>query len=116
MVSDALRRVMLAAEGAGELSGDDVHRGRAEHPVCGDVVQVDVRVTKGTVAELAWRATGCPACMAVAAAAPGGLRGVAVADAAVALRTRLTALGGLSAHERHAEKLLLRALESALAP
>ena len=35
MVTKALRDVMLAADGAGRLTGDGVSTGCAEHPVCG---------------------------------------------------------------------------------
>ena len=114
-MTEALRRVMSAAEGAGELTGDDVRRGKAEHPVCGDVVGIDVRLRDNVIEDLAWRARGCPACIAVAAAAPGALRGAAIADAPARLRERLTELGGLQPHERHAERLLLDALAGARA-
>ncbi len=113
MVSPALRAVMQAAEGAGELAGEGVRRGRAEHAVCGDVVQVDVRLAGAVISALAWRASGCPATMAVAAAAPAALRGVPLADAAASLDGHLRALGGLSATERHAQALFLAALGAA---
>jgi NifU-like protein involved in Fe-S cluster formation len=114
VVSDALRAVMLAADGAGTLAGDEVRRGRAEHPSCGDVVEVQVRIADAAIAELAWRASGCPACMAVAAAARVALRAAPLQAAPARLRARLEALGGLAPHERHAERLFLRALAQAL--
>jgi NifU-like protein involved in Fe-S cluster formation len=113
VVSDALRRVMLAAEGSGELACTGVSTGRAAHPVCGDEVAVDVVLRDGVVEDLAWRARGCPACLAVAAAAPAALRGALVGEAAPRLRRRLDQLGGLAAHERHAERLFLDALRAA---
>lgn len=112
-MSDALRRVMLAAEGAGELGGGGVQSGRASHPVCGDEVAVDVRLSGDIVEELAWRARGCPACVAVAAAAPEALRGAARGEAPELLRGRLDQLGGLARHERHAERIFLEALAQA---
>lgn len=115
MVAPPLRAVMLAAEGVGRLEGDAVRSGRAEHPVCGDVVEVDLSLADGRVAELRWRASGCPATTAVCAAAPGALRGLAPADLAAALARRLGQLGGLAPHERHAERLFLDAVRSALA-
>jgi NifU-like protein involved in Fe-S cluster formation len=114
VVTERLRQVMLAAEGAGELAGVGVARGRAEHPVCGDVVRVDLRLRGGRIAALAWGARGCPACVAVAAAAPAALCGAPLAEAAPRLRRRLDELGGLAAHEQHAEQLLLRALAAAV--
>ena len=111
----ALRDVMLAGEGAGELSGAEVRRGEAEHPVCGDVVQVDCRLSEGRVLELAWRAQGCPATLAVAASASKALLGRRAQDAAGLLAGRLEALGGLDPEEHHAQRLFLLALSRATA-
>jgi NifU-like protein involved in Fe-S cluster formation len=114
MVGDALRAVMQAAPGAGELAGDGARHGHAEHPVCGDRVEVSVRVAAARVEALAWRALGCPASVAVAAAAHAALVGQPVAEAAVRLRQRLDGLGGLAPHERHAEQMFLRAFRAAV--
>lgn len=113
-MNEALRRLLLAAEGAGELEGPDVGRGRATHPVCGDEVLLTARVVDGRVADLAWRASGCPATLAVAAAAYRTLRGVPVEDASQRLREHLAVLGGLAPHEGHAERIVLDALARAL--
>lgn len=110
MVTDALRRVMLAADGAGELEGGDVVSASSEHPVCGDMIEVDLRLRDGLVADLAWRAHGCPATMAVAAAAREALHGCELRDAGARLRQRVADLGGLAATEQHALALFERAL------
>lgn len=126
MVSDALRQVMLAADGAGELavqsasqhsgqnsspeSGEEVLTGRAEHPVCGDLIEVDLRVADGLITDLAWRAEGCPATMAVAAAARRALQGHPLVGAGARLRRRVQDLGGLAKTEQHAIALFERAL------
>ena len=116
MVGDALRRVMVAADGAGDLEGADVLAGAAEHPVCGDQVTVMLRLrAPGVIDELRWQAQGCPACLAVAAAAPAALRGAPASEVAARLRARLAALGDLAAHERHAERLFVSAVSRALA-
>lgn len=121
-MNDALRRVMLAREGAGTLASDaPIGRGRAEHPVCGDEVAVEIVLgeeepgRQAIVADLAWQAVGCPATLAVAAAAREALVGAPVSAAAERLRGRLDALGGLAAHEGHAEKMMLRAFDAAAA-
>ncbi len=114
MVSDALRLVMLAGEGSGELAGEGISGGRAEHPVCGDVVALEVRLVQGRVEDLAWRASGCPACMAVSAAAFKALRGFSAAEAAKRLHDHLEELGGLKPFERHAENLVVRAFREAV--
>ena len=113
MVADALREVMLAADGAGELSGDAVTTGTAEHPICGDVLELDCRVTDGRLVDLAWRATGCPATTAVAAAA-FAVRGQPIDQVEASLRQRLHALGGLHKTESHALALFLRAFDRAV--
>ncbi len=109
----ALREVMLQGEGAGELAGAEVRTGEAEHPVCGDVVEVDCRFAEGRILELAWRAQGCPATLAVAASASKALLGRRARDAAGLLAGRLDELGGLDAHEHHAKRLFLLALSRA---
>jgi NifU-like protein involved in Fe-S cluster formation len=110
VVSPELRHAAERATGAGRL--EDALSGRAEHPICGDELAVDVHVREGVIAALAWRARGCPATLAVAGCLHDAWVGVAVDAAAGALRARLGS--GLAAHERHAEKLALRALEQAL--
>ena len=110
------------APGAGDLTGPGVGTGSAEHPVCGDVVRVQVRCVLGRIEALAWRAKGCPATLAVAAAAHAALVGALVAaslgearaELSKRLADRLAALGGLARHERHAERIFQDALDQAL--
>ncbi|MHC5063567.1 MAG: iron-sulfur cluster assembly scaffold protein [Planctomycetota bacterium] len=109
-MEDALRKLMLAAEGAGELQGEDVQRGRAEHPVCGDVLELSWREDSGAITELAWRAKGCPATLAAAAAAHAILPGKPRARAEQELRDHIRSLGGLKPHEEHSQRMVLRAL------
>lgn len=113
MVATGLREVLVRGEGAGECVGADAVVGTAEHPVCGDQVQLSLRLGNGAIVELRWRAAGCPASMAVAALAAKVLVGVPVAAAPAALRAAIVAHGGLAAAERHAEAMVLRALAQA---
>lgn len=110
MVSEALRQVMLAAAGAGRLTGVDLVVAAAEHPVCGDLLEFDCRLDDGVVLECAWRAEGCPATMAVAAALPQALVGHPIGEAGARLRRLIADLGGLAATESHALAMALRAL------
>lgn len=109
-----MRELWRAGVGAGELGDRATGRGRAEHAVCGDVVAFEVRVADGVVEDLAWRAAGCPATLAVAAASHAALLGAPIGDAAARLARRLAELGGLARHERHAERLVLEAFAAAL--
>lgn len=113
MVAAALRLLLGRNERVGECAGAGVRSGVAEHPVCGDQVQLSVRLEAGRLLDVRWRAAGCPASMAVAALAADVLVGVAIGDAASTLRTAVAAHGGLAAAERHAEALVLRALAQA---
>ena len=99
----------------GHVATGHVATGRAEHPICGDVVEVDVRIDAGRILDLRWRANGCPATHAVAACAHGALPGSEVAAAAMTLRRALATLGDLAAAERHAEALFGRAFTAAVA-
>jgi NifU-like protein involved in Fe-S cluster formation len=123
MVSEQLRQVALRSEGVGEFVGASTGSGSAEHPSCGDRVELSVQFSappdhspvgpRARLAGVRWRASGCPATMAVAALAAKALVDVAVGDAADVLRRAIAAHGGLAAHERHAEAIVLRALAAA---
>ncbi|MEO6596800.1 MAG: iron-sulfur cluster assembly scaffold protein, partial [Planctomycetota bacterium] len=114
MVDQRLRDVLLRAEGIGEFEGPGTASGSAEHPVCGDRVVLSVLVANAVLRAVRWRATGCPASMAIAALAAKVLVDVPVPEAADALRAAISAHGGLAAHERHAEGMAQRALAAAL--
>lgn len=112
MVSAALRALLQQAPGAGELTGPDVLRARAEHAVCGDEVELFVRVDGETVTEFAWQARGCPACVAVVASARDAVVGTPIGEAKARVAQRVASLGGLLATEQHALKLVGEALAS----
>ena len=115
MVGARLLAVLQAGAFAGDCVGNHVVVGRAEHPVCGDEVQMGLRVVDGCVLEAAWRAQGCPATLAVAALAAQVLRSVPVGAVPHTLTQAVAAHGGLAAAERHAEAMVQRALAAALA-
>lgn len=119
MVSPQLRALAAKAPGAGRLNEEQVvgarcATGRAEHPVCGDEVEVDLACDAGRIQALAWRARGCPATYAVAAAAHEALVGWVLAGAQDRLRQALAQRGDLGPAERHAEAMFVRAFEAAL--
>ena len=115
MVTASLRAVLERGFGAGDLVAANVRSGAAEHPVCGDIVQLQVHQEGSTVRAVRWRANGCPASMAVAALAAEVLVDVPVAEMQVVLQQAIAAHGGLARHEHHAEAMILRALREATA-
>lgn len=114
MVAPGLRQLLDRGLGVGDLDGPDVVRGDAEHPVCGDHVELSARVVADVVREVRWRARGCPASMAIAALCSEVLVDVPRGDVERALRDAIAAHGGLARHEHHAESMVLRALRAAL--
>jgi nitrogen fixation protein NifU and related proteins len=114
MVGPRLRELLRAGEGAGDCTGAGVVIGSAEHPACGDIVQLSVRRENGLIHEVRWRAQACPATVAVAALAANVLREVPEATAARVVEAAIAADGGLAAHERHAAAIVLRALAAAV--
>lgn len=114
MVSPQLRALLERGNGAGAFDGPDVRSGAAEHPVCGDQVELSVQLDGDVVRAVRWRASGCPASMAVAALCAEALRDMPAAECAAALQGAIAAHGGLARHERHAEAMAIRALRAAL--
>ncbi len=120
MVTPQLAALAAAAKGAGRIEcAESTHAcvgtGRAEHPMCGDEVEVDLAVDAGRIVDLRWRAHGCPATYAVAAVAHAALVGWNVDGATQRLREALAQRGDLAKTERHAEAMFGRALAAALA-
>lgn len=114
MVTEALKAVLDRGFGVGDLAGDDVGVGFAEHPICGDQVQLSVRHDGGTIRSVRWRASGCPASMAIAALAAEVLEDVAVSSFEGVLRQAIGEHGGLLRHEHHAEAMVVRAVREAV--
>jgi NifU-like protein involved in Fe-S cluster formation len=112
MVAVGLRALLERGAGVGEFEGAD--SGYAEHPVCGDRMELSVQREAGVVRAVRWRASGCPASMAVAALCAEVLVNVPVHRVESVLRAGITARGGLERHEQHAERMALRAIREAL--
>ncbi|MFT4514281.1 MAG: hypothetical protein ACI89X_000794 [Planctomycetota bacterium] len=114
MVKEALKAVLERGFGVGELTGENVGSGFAEHPICGDRVQLSVRHEDGVVHEVRWRADGCPASMAIAALAAEVLVDVPETKFEAVLHQAIGSHGGLARHEHHAEAMVVRAMREAL--
>jgi NifU-like protein involved in Fe-S cluster formation len=108
VVGAALRPLIQVPTGMGELSGPDVRSARAENAACGDRLELFVRCAGDRVEEVRYRATACPATVAVAELATRSWPGQRwVPDALRTLvRAEAERLGGLSRTEQHALDLL----------
>jgi nitrogen fixation protein NifU and related proteins len=99
---------------AGELPGADADV-TVENPVCGDVLQLMLRVEQGRVAEARFKAQGCVATMACASLLTELIQGRATEGLKTFERQELVdGLGGLSNETMHASHLAVEALRAAL--
>ena len=71
---EAIKQLARAAHGAGRLQNADCHA-RADNPLCGDRIDIDVRREAGKIIEIGHKTRGCLLCEAAASAiglrAPG---------------------------------------------
>jgi nitrogen fixation NifU-like protein len=87
----------------------------AKNPVCGDVVELSLRVEQQTIAQVRFRAQGCVATIACASRFTEMILGAELNDALNVDRESLcSSLSGLPEESRHAAQLCLDALRSAL--
>jgi len=105
---------LLSPRHAGALEGP-CGAGMGENAACGDVLEVQARFGQDGL-ELAWRATGCGAVLAVASLGAAELVGLdRDAVRAFDLDARVEEAGGLDRRSSHAVKVFERALAGALA-
>jgi nitrogen fixation protein NifU and related proteins len=87
----------------------------AENPVCGDRLQVWLKIHGDRVDDLRWQAEGCAPAIAAASAMSEMVRGLTLAEARGVDREAVTAaLGGLPPGKAHAAQLAASALRQAL--
>jgi nitrogen fixation NifU-like protein len=98
----------------GELAGANASA-QLENPVCGDVLQLTMRVVDGRIAEARFRARGCVPSIACGSMLTELVTNHSVAEAQALGREELVAnLGGLPAASGHAAQLAIDALRAAL--
>ena len=99
---------------AGELSEANAVT-RVENPVCGDMLELSVRLQDGVIAEIRFRAKGCVPTIACASRLTEMVQAKAVADALLLKREALAeSLGGLPPASQHAAQLAVTALREVL--
>jgi nitrogen fixation NifU-like protein len=99
----------------GELPDADAEA-RLEHPVCGDIMKLAIKVADGHIAQVRYRTRGCVASIAAGSCLTEMIRGKSVNEAAALKREQLVeALGGLPNASMHASHLALDVLRQVLA-
>lgn len=86
------------------------------NPVCGDRIQLSLRIDNDIVADVRFLAYGCPPTLVCGSVLTGLVMGKRIADAARITRNDLiTAVGGLPSRKQHAAALAIETLRQALA-
>jgi nitrogen fixation NifU-like protein len=88
---------------------------RVQNPVCGDVLELSLRVEGRTIAEVRFLAQGCVPTIACASRLTEMVQGSALKEAlAVDRESLIESLAGLPQESYHAAQLSIEALHSAL--
>ena len=114
MYSKRVKQLVAELPYSGQLA-EATHRGRSENPVCGDLASFELRVQDEKVAGCRFRATGCVAAIAAAAALAEMCQDQPVRDCLqITCEDLLKDLGSLPTHKIHGVNLALEALREAL--
>ena len=88
---------------------------RLEHPVCGDVMRLAVKMADGRIDEVRYQTRGCVASIAAGSCLTEMMQGKSLAEASTLKREDLEqALGGLTNASMHASHLAMDALDAVL--
>jgi nitrogen fixation NifU-like protein len=99
----------------GDLANADAQV-RLEHPVCGDIMTLAIKLSDGRIGEVRFRTRGCVAAIAAGSCLTEMVLGKPVAEARSLKREQLLgALGGLPNASVHATHLAMDALTQVLA-
>jgi nitrogen fixation NifU-like protein len=98
----------------GELTHPDAEA-RLEHPVCGDIMKLAVKLADGRISEVRYQTRGCVASIAAGSCLTEMMQGKSLAEAQLLKREDLVeALGGLTGASMHASHLAMDTLEAVL--
>jgi nitrogen fixation NifU-like protein len=99
---------------AGDLPNPDADV-QLENPACGDILRLTLRVEKGVIAAVGFRAKGCVPAMGCASALTELIKGKTADEAGRITREDVVyAVGGLPEASAHAGHLAIDALQLAL--
>jgi nitrogen fixation NifU-like protein len=88
---------------------------RLDNPMCGDVLEVSLRLEEGVIAEVRFRAKGCVPTIACASRLTEMVQGLTVDEALVIRRDAIIeSLDGLPPASHHAAQLAVDALRASL--
>ena len=114
MFSDSVLDHFQNPRNAGELPGADA-RVEVSNPVCGDVLQLAVRIESDRIVEARFLCRGCTTSIACASLLTEQLRGRTLAEArSVTAESLSQALGALPAATFHGAELAADAVETML--
>ena len=98
----------------GELADADGDA-RLEHPVCGDIMRMMIKVADGRIEQIRFKSRGCVAAIAAGSCLTEMVAGKPLSDARTLKREQLVdALGGLNNASIHASHLAMDVLAQAL--
>ncbi len=100
---------------AGEIGNADAV-GYQTNPVCGDTMQLTLRINGGRVVEACFQTSGCPAAIAASSVCTEMIRGLTLSKAeALTKEDYAAALGGLPPSKMHCSVLAADAVRAAAA-
>lgn len=89
--------------------------GREGNPVCGDLMEMFIKVRDGRIVDVKFRTFGCGAAIATSSMATEMVKGMTIEEALKLRRKDIAdALGGLPSNKMHCSNLAVDALRSAL--
>ncbi|HEY6349241.1 MAG TPA: iron-sulfur cluster assembly scaffold protein [Candidatus Angelobacter sp.] len=98
----------------GELAGADA-QARVENPVCGDIMDLAVKVSGDRIEDVRYRIRGCVAAIAAGSCLTEMIKGRSLGEARAIKREQLlSALDGLPRASQHASHLAMDALAAVL--
>ncbi len=115
MYSEAVLDHFQNPRNAGTLNGASATI-TVENPVCGDILELSVRIEAGRIAEARFRTRGCVTAMACSSLLTELLRGKTPSEAGAITSEQISeALGGLPQATLHGAQLARDAVQAVLA-
>jgi nitrogen fixation NifU-like protein len=115
MYSEKVLEHLEDPRNAGEMA-DATARGEATNPVCGDLLNLYLRVMDGEITAASFQVKGCPPSIAAGSVLTELITGLSLEEAGRLTPQDITiALGGLPRNKEHCAVLAIDALRAAIA-